>query len=109
MKFSKDDDRLMLALEALSESLFSDDEWENFRRVCCSLEPDCWHELGELFDGILDGIWNEVDLPTPSLWVRVALTPCHRWHLCNIYCAELNTVIATALLGWSNEIGSSVH
>ena len=109
MEFPKDDERLILALEALSDALFTDEEWLTFRQACCQLKPDVWHELASLFEGVLDDIWSEVELPTPTLWVRIAKTPCHRWYLCNIYCSELNAVTATALLGWSNEITSSVH
>ena len=109
MDFTEHDERLILALETFSESLFSDPDWDTFRRICCELDTDIWHHLEDLFEGILDGLWNEVQIPKPTLWIRVTLTPCHRWHLCNIYCTELNAVIATALLGWSNEVSSSIH
>ena len=104
-----DDERLLSALQALCDSLLVDEEWLAFRRDCCLLGPDDWHLLSGMLQGLLEGIWQEVELPVPTIWVRVTLTPCHRWRVINIYCTELNAVIATALLGWENELKSPIH
>ena len=101
--------RLLLALEALCDSLFSDTEFEGFRRACCNLESDKWHQLGTIFDSVLEELWREVDLTAPTIWVKTTPTPCHRWHICNLYCTELNAVIATAVLGWPDDVNTQLH
>ena len=101
--------RLLLALEALCDALFSDAEFEGFRRACCALEPESWHQLGTIFDNVLEQLWQDVDLKAPTVWIKTSPTPCHRWHICNLYCSELNAVIATAVLGWPDEVNTQLH
>ncbi len=109
MELSESDARLMLCIEALCDSLFRDEEWTQFRHDCCNVELDVWHPLETLFDGILDDIWKDADVTPPTLWLRLSLSPCGRWRVCNLYCTELTAVVATALLGFSQPEDLLIH
>jgi hypothetical protein len=109
MELSDSDARLLICVEALCDSLFRDEEWSQFRHDCCNIELDSWHPLDALFDGILTDIWSDIELEPPALWVRIALTPCGRWRICNLYCTELTAVVATALLGSSHPDDLIIH
>ena len=109
MDLDDNETRLLLCLEALCDSLFRDDEWAEFRRDCCELDVEQWHSLNSVLGEELGDIWDDMSLEAPSLWLRISLTPCGRWRICNLYCAELTAVVATALLGFSDADEPTLH
>ena len=109
MNENTSDERLFAGLEALASSLFEDPEWSAFRERCFRLDVECWHDLNLVLDHSLSGIWEELELPSPSLGLHLSTTPDQRWRLCNIYCSELDAIIATALLGQAQEKEHAIH
>lgn len=109
MEFSDHETRLLLCLEAVCDSLFRDDEWSGFRHDCCHIQVEQWHRLDVLLGEALNSLWPEFEVAAPTIWLRLSLTPCEQWRICNLYCAELNAVVATALLGFNEENANILH